>query len=77
MPQVSQWHRRNFGRDGSLLSLMTEPIGSDNTQLFSAVVRGIGCKHVTMFALGRMEWLAMQLVDEARQVLVNGKKRSE
>ena len=71
MAQVSEWHRHNYGRIGSLLSLMTEPIGSDSTQLFSAVVRGIGCKNVSMFALGRMEWLAMELVVAARQVLMS------
>ena len=70
MPQVRDWHAHTFGMDGTLLSLMTEPIGNSSAQLFSAVVYGIGCPRVSMWSLGRMEWLAVELVAEARQVLL-------
>ena len=70
MTQVRDWHAHTFGMDGTLLSLMTEPIGNGSAQLFSAVVYGIGCRHVSMWSLGRMEWLALELVAEARQVLL-------
>ena len=70
MPEVCQWHARRFGMDGSLLSLMTEPIGNGSAQLFSAVVYGISYARVSMYGLGRMEWLALELVTEARQVLL-------
>jgi len=71
MPQVREWHEHTFGMDGTLLSLMTEPIVNKSAQLFSAVVYGIGKRKSSMFSLGRMEWLALELVAEARQVLLN------
>ena len=49
---------------------MTEPIGNSSAQLLSAVVYGIRCPRVSMWSLGRMEWLALELVTEARQVLL-------
>ena len=71
MPQVREWHAHTFGMDGTLLSLMTEPIVNKSAQLFSAVVYGIGKRTSSMFSLGRMEWLALELVAEARQVLLD------
>ena len=49
---------------------MTEPNVNKSAQLFSAVVYGIGKRKSSMFSLGRMEWLALELVAEARQVLL-------
>ena len=71
MPEIREWHARTFGLDGTLLSLMTEPNVNKNAQLFSAVVYGIGRRSVSMWSLGRMEWLALELVTEARQVLLD------
>ena len=71
MPQVREWHAHTFGMDVTLLSLMTEPIVNKSAQLFSAVVYGIGKRKSSMFSLGRMEWLALELVAEARQVLLD------
>ena len=34
MPQVREWHAHTFGLDGTLLSLMTEPIVNKSAQLF-------------------------------------------
>ena len=69
MPEIREWHARTFGLDGTLLSLMTEPNVNKNAQLFSAVVYGIDSE--SMWSLGRMEWLALELVTEARQVLLD------
>ena len=71
MPQVREWHEHTFGMDGTLLSLMTEPNVNKSAQLFSAVVYGIGKRTSSMFSLGRMEWLALELVAEARQVFLD------
>ena len=62
MPQVRIWHAHAFGMDGTLLSLMIEPIDSNGADLISAVVYGVGSSSVSMFSLGRMEWLALELV---------------
>ena len=34
MPQICEWHEEKFGLDGTLLSLMTEPIENGSAQLF-------------------------------------------
>ena len=73
MLAVRVWHARMFGMEGTLLSLRTEPIGNGSAQLFSALVYGIGCQRVPcMWTLGRMEWLALELVVEASLVLLGG-----
>ena len=69
MPEVSQTQARRFGMDGTLLSLMTEPIGNESAELFSAVVYGLGCACVSIHNLGRMEMLALELVTEAQKML--------
>ena len=69
MFEVQDWHAHMFGMDGTLFSLMCEPIVNGGAQLLSAVVHGIGRSPVSMWTLGRMEWLALELVTEARQVL--------
>ena len=66
MPEIRDWHAHTFGMDGTLLSLMCEPIVNGGAQLLSAVVYGIGRSPVSMWTLGRMEWLALELVTEAR-----------
>ena len=50
---------------------MTDPVGHGTAQLFSAVVYGLGCPDVSMWSMGRMEWLAFELVSQARQVLLS------
>ena len=63
---TSQWVREvqqllatHAGRDGDLLHLLPKPVHQcEKTLLFSALVRGLGAHQVTMWALGRMEWLA-------------------
>ena len=62
LPAVREWHECNFGNDGTLLSLLTRPISkSDTTEVFSAVVHG---RH-----LSRMEWVSLDLVYAALNVL--------
>ena len=62
LPAVRAWHDRNFGNDGTLVSLLARPISKQtHTEVFSAVVHG---RH-----LGRMEWLSFDLVYEAVNVL--------
>ena len=68
--QVRDWHAHMFGVDGTLLSLMTDPVGHGSAQLLSAVVYGIGRSRTSMWSLGRMEWLALELVAEARNLLL-------
>ena len=70
MPLVRVWHGRMKAMDGALLSLMINPIGNESTQLVSAVVYGLGSRRGSMWSLGRMEWLALELVIEARHVLL-------
>ena len=66
--QVRSWHAQMFGVQGTLLSLMTDPRENGSAQLFSAVVSGLGTRKVSMWSLGRMEWLAVELVVEAQEV---------
>ena len=73
MLEVCQWHSRRFGMDGSLLSLITAPISNGSAQFFSAVVYRIPSRGMCMYSLGRMEWLALELVTEARQTLLTRK----
>ena len=62
LPAVREWHECNFGNDGTLLSLLTRPISkSDTTEVFSAVVHGR--------PLSRMEWVSLDLVYAALNVL--------
>ena len=70
MSFVRVWHGRMKAMDGALLSLMINPIGNESTQLVSAVVYGLGSRRASMWSLGRMEWLALELVIEARHVLL-------
>ena len=70
MPRVRAWHGRMRAIDGALLSLMNQPLGNENTQLVSAVVYGLGSRRGSKWSLGRMEWLALELVLEARHVLL-------
>ena len=53
---------------------MTEPKSNRSAQLFSAVVYGMGCRRKSMWTLGRMEWLALELVAEARKLLRDSTK---
>ena len=69
MPKVRGWHARTFGMEGSLLSLMSKPKTNKTAQLFSALVYGMGFKSKSMWTFGRMEWLALELVAEARELL--------
>ena len=69
MPQIRGWHARTFGMEGSLLSLMSKPKINKTAQLFSALVYGMGFKSKSMWTFGRMEWLALELVAEARELL--------
>ena len=73
MDEVSRTHAHRFGMDGSLLSLMTESIGNESAELFSTVVYGIGCDCVSMYSLGRVEWLSLELVTEALKLLQSRK----
>ena len=45
-------------------------IGKESTQLVSAVVYGLGSRVASMWNLGRMELLVLELVIEARHVLL-------
>ena len=56
MPAHRRWQANRFGIDGTLLSLMTEPLENGNAQLFSAVVSGIGKRNVGMWSLGRVDF---------------------
>ena len=69
--EVRAYHENMFGVDGALLSLMVQPVRQlrTNAELFSAVVHGLGVRKVSMWSLGRMEWLAFELVAQALQVL--------
>ena len=70
IPEVRAWHASVFGADGTLVSLLTCPITTDqNTEVFSAVVHG---NH-----LGRMEWLSFDLVAEACKVLEQDREKLE
>ena len=55
--------------DGALLSFVG-PVNNESDQLVSAVVYGLSSERRGLWALGRMEWLAFELVIEARQVLL-------
>ena len=70
---VQSWHTRSLEYKGTLISLMTEPMCDSNTQLFSALITGIEDKEVSMYSLARMEWLAMEFVFEARELLYDYK----
>ena len=70
MPYVDRWHERMTLTDGALLSFVG-PVSNDNNQLFSAVVYGLSSQRRSHWALGRMEWLAFELVIEARRVLLD------
>ena len=69
IPAVRAWQARFFGVSGTLVSLMTRPISDDNAEVCSAVVYGMGHGRGSMRVLGRMEWLAFELVAEARDLL--------
>ena len=71
MSQVRDSHARLFGIDGTLLSLMADPVCLGTAELVSAVVNGISREPVSMWSLGRMERLAFELVTEARQLLLD------
>ena len=72
MPNVTEKvHIELFGYDGTLLSFMTEPVVQGTAELFFAVVHGVGRRGVSMWSCGRMEYLAFELVVEARHLLLN------
>ena len=56
--------------DDALLSFVN-PVNNESDQLVSAVVYGLSSERRGLWALGRMEWLAFELVIEARQVLLD------
>ena len=65
------------GHDGLLFSVLPSPIYEEvSTKSFSAIVRGLGCPlwKDCEAALGRMEFLALQVVVRRRSALLDKDK---
>ena len=59
--------------EGALLSLLPLPVKTtQETKLYSAVVRGLGQPGWNEWPMARMEWLCFQLITAARRYLSDG-----
>ena len=68
---VSTWEPA----DGTLLSFLPSAVEvSLSTRLYSAMVRGLGTSYWSEWAMGRMEWLCLQILVEVYAVLYEDDK---
>ena len=68
------WQNGKYGTDGTLLSLMTKSMAEGSAYLYSAVCHDSGCP-TSMWSAGRMEWLALELILQARLLLQDPLRR--
>ena len=68
MPQVWESQHRFRHYDGNIIHVIPKGIQSKTALLFSVLVSGIGKSNTSMWALGRLEWLAMELMVHAKHV---------
>lgn len=69
---MPQWRRllEDWPRDGYLVNFLSTPVlQADKIRLFSACVRGLDEQWPGLAVLGRLEWLAFELVVQAMKAL--------
>jgi hypothetical protein len=69
MHQVHSIQNKYRHLDGNVINIISRGLRSSSALLFSVLVSGIGEDRTSMWAMGRLEWLALELMFDAKHLL--------
>ena len=68
--RVDSIHEQYRQEEGYLYNIIARPVSrTEDVAVFTAAVEGLGSQHWSEYGMGRMEWLALEVVTNARKIL--------